>query len=194
MMYVQDYDERLPDTYFGRGTDQPTAWNAVIFPYVMNTQVFRCPSAAWGSDVLHPTHGFISGGYGATREVLGYNGSLGYNATDWAGDPNLTASGLGQPIADMTQPANNILVIDATYWHIRRDYWERTDNASSPTVAIANFYNNAYYLVDSRHNEMANAAYADGHVKTIRRGLQDVPRPHSNPIAGAGQWRSYHFH
>jgi prepilin-type processing-associated H-X9-DG protein len=62
------------------------------------------------------------------------------------------------------------------------------------TTKIANECNNAYYLVDSRHNEMANAVFADGHVKALRRGLQDVPRPMSNPIAGAGPWRSYHFH
>jgi prepilin-type N-terminal cleavage/methylation domain-containing protein/prepilin-type processing-associated H-X9-DG protein len=39
-MYLQDYDETLP--WAQQGTS--VAWNQLIFPYVKNEQVYRCPS------------------------------------------------------------------------------------------------------------------------------------------------------
>ncbi|MGD9497516.1 MAG: H-X9-DG-CTERM domain-containing protein, partial [Armatimonadota bacterium] len=72
--------------------------------------------------------------------------------------------------------------------------WDRTDPPSQPTAGLAAQYNHAYYVVDSRHNGQANVCSADGHVKSLPQGIQGCPRPNSNPIAGAGPWRSYHFH
>ena len=52
MAYAQDYDEKLtPDgTFVGFGS-YPVApfWDAIILPYIKNTQIFRCPSAADGT-------------------------------------------------------------------------------------------------------------------------------------------------
>ncbi len=193
MMYVQDYDEMFPDLLVGRDTSDPTRyvyWMENLMPYVMNDQVFRCPSVSWGGVY---SSGCINQGYGAVREVLGYAGGLGYNAADWGGDPNKDSVGYGQSIAEMTAPAETILVIDAAYWTCQRSYWERTDNTGTPTAEVANEYNNAYYTVDSRHNGTANAAFADGHVKSLVRGIKNCPRAHSNPGAGADQWRYYHM-
>ncbi|MGD9497518.1 MAG: DUF1559 domain-containing protein [Armatimonadota bacterium] len=197
LMYAQDYDEVLCDTVMGRDApDHPArtyAWMSVLMPYVKNNQIFKCPSAWWGSASIS-SWGTINGGYGGMVQVLGYNGSLGYNAADWGTDLNLDAPGHGQPISSMSEPADNILVCDSTNWNCHRGFWERTDNTSQPTAGIAQQYNYAYYVVDSRHNGQANVVYADGHVKSLPRGIQGCPRPHSNPIAGAGPWRSYHFH
>ncbi len=196
MMYVSDYDGRFPDTLMGRDTGDSEhyfPWTAVLMPYVQNRQVFVCPSAGWGSDQILSWRR-IQGGYGAVRQVLGYNGSLAYNAADWGDDPDPSIPGRGVLQGDMTEPANNILAIDGSNYYLDRGFWERTDNTSHPTARIAELYNNAYYVVDSRHNNMANAVYADGHARALPRGLQNIPRPHDNPIAGAGPWRSYHFH
>jgi prepilin-type N-terminal cleavage/methylation domain-containing protein/prepilin-type processing-associated H-X9-DG protein len=187
-MYVGDQDGGLPDCLMGRDTpDRRVPWYRCIEPYVKNEQIFWCPSCSYGT-------GGITHGYGGVREVLGYAGGLGYNATDWAGFPNPDRSGYGQRVDDMTRPAENILVCDATYYVCQVSYWERTDNASQPTVEIANKYNNAYYVVDSRHNDTADAVFADGHAKALVRGIRNCPRAHSNPIAGAGEWMYYHFH
>jgi prepilin-type N-terminal cleavage/methylation domain-containing protein/prepilin-type processing-associated H-X9-DG protein len=40
MQYTQDYDERLPWAQQGNGG----AWNLLIYPYVKNDAVYRCPS------------------------------------------------------------------------------------------------------------------------------------------------------
>jgi prepilin-type processing-associated H-X9-DG protein len=128
------------------------------------------------------------------REVLGYAGGLGYKAEWWGGWPNLDAPGYGQPIAAMTAPAENILVCDSTYYCCEREFWHRTDNTSHPTVALAQEYNGAYYVVDSRHNGQANACFADGHVKSLPQGIQNCPWAHPNPKAGAGPWVYYQVH
>ena len=203
MMYAQDYDNRLPDSLMMRDFSSSSAvwmpWYWCIHPYVKNLQVFNCPSWAFSSATYPPISGLSpsgisTGGYGNIREVMGYAGSCGYNAADWGAYPNLSTAGYGQSLDAMTRPAEVILVVDATYWHVRRDFWERTDNASQPDAATAAKYNNAYYVVDSRHNDGANAAYADGHVKWNHRGLANIPRAHSNPGAGAGNWYAYQAH
>ncbi len=197
MMYAQDYDEKLCDCLMGRDHGvwtQMDSWIRCLMPYVKNNQIFRCPSVSWGSETPSATAGIINAGYGAMREVLGYAGGIGYNPADWGGDPNLDAPWYGQPLSAMTAPAENILVCDSTNYVCQRSYWERTDNASSPTAAIAAEYNHAYYVVDSRHNGQANVCFADGHAKSLPRGIQNCPRPHSNPVAGSGPWRYYHFH
>ncbi len=197
MMYAQDYDEMLCDNLMGRDHGVWTmmdSWIRCLMPYVKNNQLFKCPSAWWASDNVSSTAGIIQGGYGAMVQVIGYAGSLGYNSADWGGDPNLDAPWYGQPLAAMTAPAENILVCDATNWNCHRGFWERTDNSSHPNPGIAAQYNHAYYVVDSRHNGQANVCFADGHVKSLPQGIQNCPRAHSNPIAGAGPWRYYHFH
>src|SRR6056297_580676 len=42
MMYVQDYDERLPAVYVWLPEGY---WAQLIYPYVENHQVYQCPSA-----------------------------------------------------------------------------------------------------------------------------------------------------
>ncbi|MEA3400810.1 MAG: hypothetical protein U9R79_06125, partial [Armatimonadota bacterium] len=149
----------------------------------------------WGGVYTGSTlTGLVHRGYGAICTVVGYAGSIRYDRAEWGGVPAVDASGYGQLRSDMQAPAENILACDGSNWNIQPYFWERTDNSSQPTPAVADMYNNAYYVVDSRHNEMANAAFADGHAKALPRGIQNCPRPHSNPIAGAGDWMYYHFH
>ena len=202
LMYAQDYDNMLPDSLMMRNFSDSSAWWMpwywCIYPYVKNLQVFDCPSWGFARTAYPPISGLSpsgirTGGYGNIREVMGYAGSIGYRAADWGPYPNPGISGYGVPLDRMTAPAEIILVVDSTYWHARRDFWERTDNASQPDASTAAKYNHAYYVVDSRHNEGANAAYADGHVKWNRQGLANIPRAHSNPGAGAGSWYSYQY-
>ena len=197
-MYMGDYDERYPDILMGRDTDDWTrmvGWTANLQPYVKNQDIFMCPSCSWGHVYEGATlTGLVNRGYGAICTVLGYAGSINYDSTRWKGIPGNDASGYGQLQSDMSAPAENILAVDGTWWNIQPYYWERTDNTSTPTEAVAQMYNNAYYTVGSRHNEMANAVFADGHAKALKRGIKGCPWGHANPIAGADEWMYYHFH
>ncbi len=187
--YFQDYDEMLPDLLMGRDTNNSAMyvyWYQNLTPYIKNTQIFTCPSY---------TPSWI--GYGGMREVLGYAGGLGHTTASpaaWTSATSPDRSGYGQAVADMKFPAENILVIDSTNWTCQRDYWHRTDNTNQPNVELATKYNNAYYVADGRHNDGANAAFADGHAKWLRQGIKNCPSNHPNPIAGCDQWVYYEFH
>ncbi|MFO7947968.1 MAG: DUF1559 domain-containing protein [Armatimonadota bacterium] len=184
-MYSQDYDEMFCDALMGRDTGDSSryvTWYENMQPYMKNTQILVCPSSRQ------------SIGYGAVREVIGYAGNLGYDSGEWAPYPDPQQNGYGVSLAGMQRPAENVLVCDSTNYTCVRDYWDRTDNSSHPTVEKAEEYNNAYYVVDSRHNEGANAAFADGHAKWLKRGIQNCPFAHPNPIAGSGDWYYYQYH
>ncbi len=209
MQYISDYDEMFPDTLMGRdrcgGTVDPllvVPWYWAVNPYCKNLQVFDCPSFKLWKTVAAPISGaggtsIQTGGYGAVREVLGYAGGLGYynsgNDT-WAPWANPNLSGYGKPQAAMTMPAENILVCDSPNYVCEREYWDRTDNTTQPDAATATDYGNSYYFVHSRHNDGANAVFADGHAKWLKRGIKGHPASHPNPGAGADQWVYYQFH
>ena len=131
-------------------------------------------------------------GYGAVREVLGYAGNLGYIASEWGTYGNTDQAGYGQSLDGMTEPAAIVIICDSTNYVCEREYWKRTDNANSPDVATANLYGNAYYVVDSRHNEGANCAFADGHAKWLKRGCARAPIANVN--AGVGDWYMFQYH
>ncbi len=205
--YVSDFDGKLMDCIFGRGTGTtisaaavPWYWN--IQPYIKSTQIFKCPSVAWGA-VLYPAisgaspSGIGLAGYGAMREVLGYDGDLGYfttGADSWGNWPNPDAPGWGQSTNDLTRAVETVVLVDATGWYCVREYWDRGDNTSSPTPVVAANYEYAWNVVNSVHNEGANAAFADGHVKWLKRGIKSHPVGHPNTGAGADQWLYYQFH
>ncbi len=203
MQYLSDYDEKIPDTMMnypaGVANSVPWYWN--IYPYTSNLDIFNCPSwgfstAIWPAISGKPGGAIRTGGYGAIRQVMGYAGSLGYSSSGtnaWA-SPNPGLSGYDKSIAAMTVPAENLLVIDGTNFYLDRDFWTRTDNASQPSAAIANKYNNAYYVVDSRHNDGANGIFADGHAKWLKQGITGHPSSHPNTAAGAGEWVFYEWH
>ena len=76
LMYVQDYDETFPKRYWGStssymwpsGTVHRGMWIPSIYPYVMNIQVFQCPSnpARWtgryiGNGFSYPMNAYLDG-------------------------------------------------------------------------------------------------------------------------------------
>ncbi len=90
LMYAQDYDERFPKhgtnciTGAGAAGPDPCQWNK-IQPYVKNTQIWDCPSAA-----------------GQPNSRYGWNIGL----------PN---NGIGQALGEFTQPSVTVLMGDTLY-------------------------------------------------------------------------------
>ncbi|MEN6303410.1 MAG: DUF1559 domain-containing protein [Armatimonadia bacterium] len=188
MAYAQDYDGMLCDTLMMRdvvAANLAIPWPVTLTPYIKNTQIFRCPSVSWN-------YSGGTAGYGAVREVLGYAGGLGYIAAEWAPYGNTDSAGFGQSLDGLTEPSATIIVCDSTNYVCEREYWKRTDNTNQPDVTTATKYNNAYYVVDSRHNEGANCTFADGHAKWLKQGVARCPI--SNPGAGVGDWYMFQYH
>jgi prepilin-type N-terminal cleavage/methylation domain-containing protein/prepilin-type processing-associated H-X9-DG protein len=146
LMYAQDYDETLPG--HGCGWNEPwgvtgraeTCYAAKIYPYIKNYQIFTCPS--------DPTRKITVGGNGN-----GYGNSLRYIA-------GRTPTSLG----NIKSPAETIWYADATTGYIRAPSCCGV-TTTTPICTQAPRVDN----ISWRHNEGADFAFVDGHVKWWRQ-------------------------
>jgi prepilin-type N-terminal cleavage/methylation domain-containing protein/prepilin-type processing-associated H-X9-DG protein len=167
MMYVQDYDERTPFNWWsdspctkvpngggsGRGA-QPIMFER-IQPYVKNRQVLICPSDG------APTSG-ADGVDGAEGQCL--NVRFSYSSSDEAGGgAGASGLGMGTGMAAMEQPAAMYLAFDS-----QRYYGTPENNIDSFGWMPRNNGVNGDFV--SRHNNMVNCVFADGHVKALKCG------------------------
>ncbi len=143
MMYVQDYDEKY---LYGWNSEWAcsSTFEGFLLPYVQNEQIFICPSgiAEVGADA-HET----------------FNQSGAYS---WAYDHMR-----GAKIATLSRngsPAEFYLCGDS-YWQY---WWGNPEDASQMRSNLGLDRNDAYRA--TRHNDMANMCFADGHVKAQTEG------------------------
>ncbi|MFP4249846.1 MAG: type II secretion system protein [Armatimonadota bacterium] len=93
-MYSQDYDERLPQARFWyTGSGSPYLYTRAIMPYVMNEQLFVCPSDTEGAFV-------DDWGSNPHRSELSYG--FNYEGLDY-----------GAKLAGIDAPAQTVLIADA---------------------------------------------------------------------------------
>lgn len=154
-MYTQDYDECLVPLATQVPSPTPpvvaggtiTWWPDLIQPYVKNAQIFRCPS-------LPPN-----------RFGIGYN------------HPELAVwLGGGQSIAAIEKPADTLALADTAVIsnpaEADPNKWKAA-TGNSDTYFFRTPSNMPYYDSDparvvGRHQEMANAVFADGHAKAMK--------------------------
>jgi prepilin-type N-terminal cleavage/methylation domain-containing protein/prepilin-type processing-associated H-X9-DG protein len=163
LMYVQDYDERYPISHRA-DPDGNRRWCETLQPYVKNTQLFVCPSDA-GVVVQWATC--------PERFPTSYMANFQVSAAAMAQtvSPSTTVyladGGAQQTVAGPKIP---IVGIEGC-WILDNPINARSDvnwGAAWP-----------------RHNEMANVAFLDGHVKTQKLDTWDYPNsPWLNPAVG----------
>jgi prepilin-type N-terminal cleavage/methylation domain-containing protein/prepilin-type processing-associated H-X9-DG protein len=143
-MYAQDYDETLPGSRQWTGGGAPATawiWPAYIQPYVRNTQIFICPSAA-GQSAYGDT--FINRG----PLSIGLNGGI--------EDPS---TNLGYPLSAFQEPSTTIGLGDST------------PGVSNPSGSGRGFQIlpdraiNGQSGLGARHNDGVNLGFVDGHAK-----------------------------
>ncbi|MBC7288248.1 MAG: DUF1559 domain-containing protein, partial [Armatimonadetes bacterium] len=141
-MYTNDYDECYPMSIYLAGTTVYTFYHALM-PYMKNTQILVCPSepnriTLAGLQAIIPVP--IAPGLGP---AVGYNG----NYAIFEDGPNNPLTGANHrvvSVAELPRPAETFIMGDGEI--------ELQPNLfNSPVVAA--------------HNEMFNAAFADGHAK-----------------------------
>ncbi len=154
MQYLQDYDETFPmSVYMAFRGNIPCAFTflSAIEPYVKNKQVYQCPSEPRALDIdaafrLLGLPGGECGGF--TWASYNFN----YAVFEDGNNNNLTgANHAVVKLAEIQYPAETTLASDGN---------------------LAARSNCGFNLFDSpaqaRHNEIANASYADGHAKTFK--------------------------
>ncbi len=146
LMYVQDYDERLPTSYYWIGPDR---YSYIMFmvPYVKNAQVFDCPS-------------------NTAKASVSYNGCRSYLFNELLWQANL---------AQIQSPAETVMQGEATPntansgWNFLRPSRghrpDKEDGSQYPTWTDSTW---SYFNFCTRHNETGNVGYVDGHAKAMK--------------------------
>lgn len=169
-MYVQDYDERIPEIttwcWGTRANGQPATRQSRINiaprlnPYIKNWQVWDCPSAgdincANGSVPHHAVNQDIGDGYlpANFRLTYGYNEDM----LVW-----------GRKLAEYSVPAETVVCGDASgYLNWRRLACSKIMVCQLPNGGCGGMPGNMNDQY-TRHNGGSNVQFLDGHVKWVK--------------------------
>ncbi len=155
IQYAQDYDERVPGSWKGTAWGFATGytWRLMTVPYIKNSQVHFCPSRSQ-DNTWDP-----SGGPYNQVEFEGRSG-MGLSEIHWATTPtNIAQAPANQPLASIEFPAETIFLADRdANWAAQFSYQDDQHTFTSNLGGQA------------RHNEGANYAFCDGHVKWQKYG------------------------
>jgi prepilin-type N-terminal cleavage/methylation domain-containing protein/prepilin-type processing-associated H-X9-DG protein len=154
-LYTQDYDDILPSAWHPNGT---LPFN--LSPYLKNGQVWRCPTdpQAWiqwfAATCSKRCEADFDGS--PTDNIVSY----GYNGQNLAPQPDPALNlFVGRSLASIAKPAETVAFVDS-YFYVADgplvDYYETRTSASEKLARSC------------RHNETANVAFLDGHVKALK--------------------------
>ncbi len=157
MQYAQDYDETYVCGFLRNVPTSNRFWYQLLQPYIMNYQVFRCPSAGC---VKCPTNGsFYCGAYGPV---------------DYACNHRLLAVwGAYIRVASVKYAAETVVIAESDWTRCPSDYGSNAWRICES--------NHASFFVPQRHNDGANLVFADGHAKWHHVKLYPNS-PYSGPV------------
>ena len=162
LMYVGDYDERLPmcrypnDSYLpspATGTLCTWSWPQVTEPYIKNWQVFECPS----DDRNRPRY---TNGSTTNMEKWSYGRNYGY----FNGDKRRVMD--PWKLAEFQEPAGTIMIGEADDCNRcgpRSPNWPAGGGSVSVDKLMGGY-------LDPRHNDGMNFSFHDGHAKWSKYG------------------------
>jgi len=190
MMYSQDYDERMMPIASSGGVGGELRWPQILSPYIKMRGFVRCLDANYsGVTGFGMTYDEAindpNGNGGMNDYAYGLYPSYGYNyaylapvsdgTTACTNGPDSCAtrqnagdSSRGVSIAAIDEPSNTLAMADAAAWSSTSQTFSNGYFAITPP----DWWDSTYYhgRVDLRHNETANALFADGHVKAQKLG------------------------
>ena len=164
LMYVQDYDERLPMRWVERGSDDIYIPD-LIYPYVKNAQIYECPSKAGSMSLFlgdttrsskplsygwlggSPSHPGASSSSPCT--VCGRTCSLNYHCFDGF---------RAVKMAVLQAPANTLMIHEG--FSVGCPDYDNGNHTFCDRTAMSQY---------QTHNGMNNYAFMDGHVKSLNR-------------------------
>ena len=161
MMYTQDYDGRFP--YYASGGQM-----AFVFPYVKNSQVFRCPSSGLVDQHDNDMSSYYSTDYGMPAS---------YDSPSW---PRAIILNTGSPqlLSAIPEPSITCLLGETRYASTTHNYgFDRFEAKTFPDKGIFNGLPEP-----ERHLGGSNYAYVDGHVKWLKKETAIIPHDNNKAI------------
>jgi len=192
MQYVQDYDNRYPDTsatsavggdYYTHGT----GWAGTLFPYIKSVQIYKCPSDSNGNTptVSYAFNGLLSG-YGGVADLFGLPQSKAPIS-----EAGLTATARTVALCEITGASTidpSTAEKSSPAIQFKGDGWGNSAHLSSTGIYSTGLFRNhstgaaGYDTSNGRHLETSNYLFADGHVKSLKGSA--VTYGDSNSVAG----------
>jgi prepilin-type processing-associated H-X9-DG protein len=153
LIYLQDYDETLLPTAVPRPGDtsgnNPILWPDEISPYLTNNQIRLCPSDS--------------------SEPPAYANSYGLTELNF---PDMTDTPVNPPqvLAAFNDPAETVMLGELGVGSIGNltDYTTVVSGAYKLTVPDVQLNDQFDARPSPRHQQRANIAFMDGHVKSLR--------------------------
>jgi prepilin-type N-terminal cleavage/methylation domain-containing protein/prepilin-type processing-associated H-X9-DG protein len=171
MMYVQDYDETYPVSYFAGASAGKLTWYDVINPYIKNDQVFVCPTAGKieSTDASDPSSGGYGFNIGGTHTGGGVGNGFGYRsqANYW-----FTPSGTGPlKLAGVDEPSNTFIICDPASNGYVHNGWIAVGYSNSGYIPVLHGGRVGPFTGTASTPPLeggGNYIFADGHVKYIQ--------------------------
>jgi prepilin-type N-terminal cleavage/methylation domain-containing protein/prepilin-type processing-associated H-X9-DG protein len=158
MQYSQDYDEINPYVYGQAGSSN---WMQLIYPYVKNTGIFKCPSDSYsrGTNEKDANGNNLPG----APIPVSYSEVLIWG--DWGG----TFSFSNSTLASITSPSSTIAIAERWNGYHMYDPGWAADVACTPDDGHGEFTpSNATGLFSAAaHTGGSNYGFADGHAKWL---------------------------
>jgi prepilin-type processing-associated H-X9-DG protein len=140
-MYVQDYDENHPMSFYLVAPNRLFLFYDAIYPYQKNSQILQCPSDAQRNDLQT----FFSG--------FGLQGMGNFRYTSYMGNFAVFENGFVPGLSAAVPP----VTLAEIPWHVQTtvmyDGW-LTPTFNSP--------------VSNVHNDGVNSSFVDGHAKWVK--------------------------
>ena len=167
--YVQDYDEKYPlvdgRILIADGTD---GWGLLLQPYLKSVQIYQCPSDSVGPNNTVTDAGYTDYWYNANCAEKNESAFAYISNTLLFGDGSSTVGA-----ATLTPVGSAAYVVTFT-GYLDGDMSDTTKNGVTPvnwaTTMRDGSAANRNVTVE-KHLEGANYAFADGHVKWLKRNV-----------------------
>jgi prepilin-type N-terminal cleavage/methylation domain-containing protein/prepilin-type processing-associated H-X9-DG protein len=154
LQYAQDYDERMVKvyTYYGPGSTNLVWWQDVLQPYMKSYQIVLCASQSPPSSyALNRPVGFpdpLLTSYAGNNVLKDASGNALF-------PPLRSGPNPGRAMSALEEPATTILFLETVTDNMEFFAWSQTDLGNSS-------------VVDKRHFQGCNFAFADGHAKWLQ--------------------------
>jgi prepilin-type processing-associated H-X9-DG protein len=189
--YLQDYDEKMPNSAFGPGvaaTEKTSVvhykWMDAIYPYIKSEQLFVCPS---DSEAKYVNQKRLSG-TDTTNDYGSYGQNGAYAAAGDSQTPPRSAAYLVS-LSSLSSPSSTVWATDNINRPSPSDVngafgflWQNA--ASNPAVTTGSGGFKQLEKIVARHLETTNVLFCDGHVKSMKLDALAATKSVVDPIDG----------